>query len=145
MLSRRALSEGEIRFRLNRKGFGQPEVESTLERLREWGLSDDRDLCGQLARHYRCDRRLGPRRIAGMLGSRKFPRELIEEALRGIRPEEETAAALESLRRKFRDGIPPGRQGAARAYRYLAGRGFPPETCRQAIRALSADIEEGED
>jgi len=145
MLSRRALSGGEIRFRLIRKGFGQSEAESALERLRELGLADDRALCGQLARQYRCDRRLGPRRIAWMLVSRKFPRELIEEAVRGIRPEEEFSAALGALRRKFRDGILPGREGAAKAYRFLAGRGFPPETCRQAIRALSVDIEEGED
>jgi len=145
MLSRRALSEGEIRYRLSRKGFGEPEVHSALGRLREWGLVDDRSLCGQLARHYRCDRRLGARRVAWMLGSRKFPRELIEEALRGVHPEEEFSAALGALRRKFRDGILPGREGAAKAYRFLAGRGFSPDTCRQAIRELSSDIEEGED
>lgn len=145
MLSRRALSEGEIRFRLGRKGYGEPEAESALRRLRELGLADDRALCGRLARQYRCDRRWGPGRIAGKLGSRKFPRGLVEEALRGIRPEEEFSAALEALRRKFREGVLPGREGAAKAYRFLAGRGFSPGTCRRAIRVLSADIEEGED
>ena len=80
-----------------------------------------------------------------MLASRRFPRELIAEALRGIRPEEELSAALAALQRKFRDGILPGREGAAKAYRFLAGRGFPPDTCRRAIRALSSEIEEGED
>ncbi len=145
MLSRRALSEGEIRDRLGRKGFGEPEAHAALGRLRELALVDDRALSGQLTRHYRSDRRLGPRRIAAMLASRRFPRELIAEALRGIRPEEELSAALAALQRKFRDGILPGREGAAKAYRFLAGRGFPPDTCRRAIRALSSEIEEGED
>jgi len=138
------LSEGEIRFRLGRKGFGPSESESAVGRLRQLGLADDRSLCGELARHYRCDRRWGPRRIAGTLAARKFPRELIEEAVGAIRPEEEFSAALEALRRKFREGIPPGREGAAKAYRFLAGRGFPPETCSGAIRTVSADIQEEE-
>ena len=145
MLSRRALSEGEIRDRLFRKGFAETDAGSALVRLRELGLADDRALCGQLARHYRCDRQMGPRKIAWTLGSRKFPRELVEEALRGIGPEEEYSAALGALRRKFRGGVPPGREGAAKAYRFLAGRGFPPDTCRRAIRARSADFDEGED
>jgi len=144
MLSRRALSEGEIRFRLDRKGFRPSDTESALGRLRELGLADDRSLCGRLVRQYRCDRRWGPRRIAGMLAARKFPRELIEEAVRAIRPEEEFTAALEALRRRFRGGILPGRESAGKAYRFLAGRGFPPETSRRAIRTLSGGIQEEE-
>jgi len=144
MLSRRALSEGEIRFRLIRKGFAGPEAESALGRLRELGLADDRSLCGRLALYYRCERRLGPRRIAWMLAARRFPRGLVEEALGRIRPDEELSAARAALAKKFREGIPPGREGAAKAYRFLAGRGFPPETCREAIRGGAADIEEGE-
>lgn len=144
MLSRRAMSEGEIRFRLVRKGFAEPEAESALERLRELGLADDRALCGRLARYYRLERRLGPRRIAGMLAARRFPRSLVEEALGRIRPDEELSAARAALGKRFREGIPPGREGAAKAYRFLGGRGFSPEICREAIRGGPADIEEGE-
>lgn len=144
MLSRRALSEGEIRVRLIRKGFTEPEAESALGRLRELGLADDRSLCGRLARYYRCERRIGPRRIAAMLAVRRFPRGLVEEALGRIRPDEEMSAARAALAKKFREGIPPGREAAAKAYRFLAGRGFSPEICREAIRGGPADIEEGE-
>jgi len=79
-----------------------------------------------------------------MLAARRFPRGLVEEALGRIRPDEELHAARAALAKKFREGIPPGREGAAKAYRFLAGRGFPPETCREAIRGGAADIEEGE-
>ena len=145
MLSRRALSEGEIRFRLAAKGFPQEQAEEALGRLRELGLVDDRSLCENLARGYRDVRRLGPRRIAGALLVRRFPRDLVEQAVRTVsQPEEELAAAYAALDRKFRGGIPGGREGAAKAFRFLSGRGFSPETSRQAIRGLSDDIAEGE-
>jgi SOS response regulatory protein OraA/RecX len=145
MLSRRALSEGEILLRLARKGFSDAQAAAALRRLRELGLADDRALCAALVRHCREERRLGPRKIAGMLASRRISRAVIEDALRSAAPGEELATARAALARKFRGGIPPGRGGAARAYRFLAGRGFSPESCREAIRGPYADIVEGED
>lgn len=145
MLSRRALSEGEIRLRLAAKGFTEAQAIDALLRLRELGLVDDSALCANLARKYRDVRRWGPRRIAGALLVRRFPRDLVEQSVRAVsRPEEERAAAAAALGKKFRGRIPEGREGAAKAYRFLFQRGFSPGTCRQAIRALSDDIVEGE-
>ena len=145
MLARRALSEGEIRFRLAAKGFPEEQAEDVLTRLRKLGLVDDRSLCENLARGDRDVRRLGPRRIAGALLLRKFPRDLVEQTVRVVsRPEEDLAAASAALGRKFRGEIPGGRAGAAKAFRFLSGRGFSAETCRQAIRGPSDDIAEGE-
>jgi SOS response regulatory protein OraA/RecX len=145
MLSRRALSEGEIRLRLAAKGFTEAQAIAVLVRLRELCLVDDSALCANLARRYRDVRRLGPRRIAGALLVRKFPRELVEQSVRSVsRPEEEQAAAVAALAKKFRDGIPEGRAGAAKAYRFLSRRGFSPGTCRKAIRVPSDDMPEGE-
>ena len=146
MLSRRALSEGEVRFRLMEKGFTEAQAAAALARLRDLGLVDDTTLCTNLARSYRDVRRLGPRRIVGALLLRRFPRDLVEASVRLVsRPEDELAAAAAALGKKFRGGIPGGREGAAKAFRFLSGRGFSPGTCRQAIRGLSGDIiEEGE-
>ena len=143
MLSRRALSEGEIRFRLAAKGFTEAQAADGLLRLRELGLVDDQALCADLARTYRDIRRQGPRRIAGALCLRRFPRDLVDQSVRAVfRPGEELAAAASALGKKFRDGIPEGRAGAAKAFRFLSGRGFSPQICRQAIRVLPGDIEE---
>jgi regulatory protein len=143
MLSRRALSEGEIRFRLEAKGFAEEQAADVLIRLRELGLVDDRALCANLARDYRDIRRLGPRGVAGKLRLRRFPRDLVEQSVRAaFRPGEEQAAAASALGKKFPDGIPEGRTGAAKAFRFLSGRGFSPPICRQAIRGVSGDIEE---
>jgi regulatory protein len=145
MLSRRGLSEGEIRERLSKKGFPRTEASSAIRRLRELELVDDPKLCAQLARAYRETRGYGSAKIVWALRARLFPPDLVEETLRGCSSEEEElAAASAALRKKFRGGLPPGREGAAKAYRFLAGRGFPPTACRKAIGGFASDIQEGE-
>ncbi len=146
MLARRALSAEEIAGRLAAKGFAEAQAAAAVRRLAELGLVDDRSLCLQLARSYRDVRRYGPRKIAGALRLRGFPAALVEEALRGVTaPGDVLAAAEAALRKRYRAGVPPGREGAAKAYRFLAGRGFDPDTCRRAIGGPSRDIEEGEE
>jgi regulatory protein len=145
MLSRRALSEGEIRERLAGKGFPHAEIAAAVRRLRELGLADDAKLCVQLVRSYREARGYGSAKISWALKARRFPPALVEETLRGSSSgEEELSAASAALRKKFRGGLPPGREGAGRAYRFLAGRGFSPGTCRTAIGGFLDDIQEGE-
>ena len=145
MLSRRDLSEGEIGERLSKKGFPRAEAQATVRRLRELGLADDPKLCARLARSYRETRGYGSAKIAWALRGRGFSPSLVEDAVRELSTgEEELAAASSALRKKFRGGIPKGREGAAKAYRFLAGRGFPPEACRRAIGGFSFEIQEGE-
>ena len=134
MLARRPLSEGEVALRLARKGVPEGEIPAVLSRLRELGLVDDAALCRRLARSYQDERRYGPAKIAWKLASRRFSRDLVDEALREVAsPGAVAEAAALALRKKFREGIPQGRDGAAKAYRYLAGRGFPPDVCRAAV------------
>ncbi len=146
MLARRPLSEGEVALRLSGKGVPEPAVAGTVARLRELGLLDDAALCRQLARIYLENRRYGPVKIARSLAARRFPRDLVEAALREVASGDGVAgAAAAALRKKYRGGIPPGRENAARAYRFLAGRGFPPEVCRAAVGRRASDTPEGED
>lgn len=146
MLARRPLSEGEVALRLVRKGHAESDVPPVLARLRELRLLDDAALCRQLVRSWREGRMYGPVKIAWKLSARLFPRPVIEEALREECPAEdvEEAAAL-ALGKKFRGGVPAGREGAAKAYRFLAGRGFPPDACRKAVGRRIAENQEGDD
>ncbi len=144
MLSRRSLSEKEIRERLSEKGFPADVAAAVVRRLRELGLADDLALCDHLVRLYREARGYGSGKIAWTLRSRGFPRGLVEDALRASSPEQERETASNALRKRFRGGLPPGREGAAKAFRFLAGRGFPPDVCRKAIGELSSDIQEEE-
>ena len=145
MLSRRDLSEEEIGERLSKKGFPLAEARATVRRLREVGLVDDPKLCARLARSCRETRGYGSATIVWALRRRGFSPALVEETVREFSAgEEELAAASAALRKKFRGGLLKGREGAAKAYRFLAGRGFPPETCRRAIGGFLFDIQEGE-
>lgn len=145
MLERRPLSEGEVALRLARKGVGEGEIAAVIPRLRAQGLLEDAVLCRRLARSYQEERRYGPTKIAWKLASRRFPRELVEEALREVAsPPAVSEAAAQALRKKFREGIPPGREGAAKAYRFLAGRGFPPDACRAAVGRRRTESPQGD-
>jgi len=146
MLARRPLSEGEVALRLAGKGVTEPEVAAALSLLRELGLLDDPGLCRQLAGSYQEGRRYGPAKIARALAVRRFPRELVEATVREVAsPGAVAEAARRALQKRFREGIPPGREGAAKAYRFLAGRGFPPDTCRAAIGRRRSEFPEGDD
>lgn len=146
MLARRALSEGEIRERLAAREYPPREIEAVLARLRELGLVDDRALCAQLARAYRDVRRYGRLKVVRALRARRFAAALVAEAVAEAgSPGAEGEAAAAALRKRFGGKIPAGREGAAKAYRFLAGRGFLPETCREAIRKGRFDIPDGED
>jgi regulatory protein len=146
MLARRPLSEGEVTARLARKEVPEAAVPPVLARLRELGLLDDPALCRRLVRSYRESRSYGPMKIAWKLASRGFPRPIIEEAMReACAPEDVAESAAQALRKKYRGGIPPGREGAAKAYRFLAGRGFPPNVCRQAIGRRRTENPEGDE
>jgi regulatory protein len=146
MLARRPLSEREVALRLLRKGHAEPDIAAVLARLRELRLIDDPALCRQLVRSYREGRMYGPAKIAWKLAARGFPRPLVEEALREACPPEDVAeAAVRALGKKYRGGIPGGREGAAGAYRFLAGRGFPPDVCRKAIGRRAAEYSEGDE
>ncbi len=145
MLARRPLSEGEVVHRLAAGGIPEDEIPRVLSRLRELGYVDDPALCRRLARSYREERGYGPAKIAWKLAERRFPRDLVEEAVReAASPEEVAEAAAKALRKKFREGIPAGREGAAKAYRFLAGRGFPPDACRAAVGRRRIEHPQGE-
>jgi regulatory protein len=146
MLARRPLSEAEVALRLAEKGVPAREVDGAVARLRELGLLDDAALCRQLARIYLEGRRYGPAKIARTLAARRIPRDLVDAALREVASAGGVAeAAAAALRKRYRGGIPPGRENAARAYRFLAGRGFPPDACRAAVGRQASDSPEGDD
>jgi regulatory protein len=134
-----------------RKGFPEEEADAALASVRDLGLVDDGELLPRLVRHYAADRGYGPAKVAAVLKGRGFDPAGVAEALRSAFPaSDEAGAAAAALRKKFRDGVPPGREGAARAYRFLAGRGFSPSACRAAIGRTQSendpdsDTDEGE-
>ena len=122
-LGHRDLSAAGVDARLARAGVDADEREETLETLRRVGYVDD----GRFARRRAetlADRGWGDAGIGEDLERQGVPVELREEALGGLAPERERAAAV------------VGDRGASpRTARYLAGRGFAAETIEAVLIA----------
>jgi regulatory protein len=135
LIARRAHSAAEVRRKLDRRGYRDPDVEEALDRLRGAGyLSDE-----EFARGYvrRRSRSLGPLAISAELGARGVDREVAASAVARLSPTIQVRAAHRIARRLA------GHTRSA-SYRELLGdvgakllrRGFPMDVARQACRAV---------
>jgi regulatory protein len=115
-LRHRNRSRHELSRRLQRAGISPDEREATLDRLTEAGLVSDERYAEERARSL-SQRGLGDALIRQDLRRQGVEQESVERAMAQLEPEEERAT------RVFEQ-----RGGEARALRYLAGKGFSPET-----------------
>jgi regulatory protein len=126
LLGRRAHSRAELRQKLARRGYGPDEVTTALGRLDELGYLDDEAYARALVALRSGIR--GRRLIAAELAQRGVDRETAREALAGLEPAEELAAArrLASRMRAVERG-PLDRHTLDRIGSRLLRRGFSRE------------------
>lgn len=115
-LRHRNRSRHELSQRLQRAGISPDEREATLDRLTEAGLVSDERYAEERARSL-AQRGLGDALIRQDLRRQGVEHESIERAMAQLEPEDERATSVFERR-----------GGEARALRYLAGKGFSPET-----------------
>ncbi|MBO2518822.1 MULTISPECIES: regulatory protein RecX [Limnochorda] len=144
LLEYQARTRSELRHRLERAGYRPPAVRFALHWCAARGFLDDRRfaeawLASRLTRpeygSYRLRHELIQRGINPALAQ-----ELVEAALP---PETELERAVEAARRYWRrkgkaETLSP--QEALKLSRYLAGRGFPYATVREAVRQLGGEL-----
>src|SRR3569623_1901825 len=82
LLARRDYATGELRARLQRKGFSADAVEATFGELIDERALDDARYAGNYVT-YSASRGQGPLRIAAELKALELPADLIEAALAG--------------------------------------------------------------
>jgi regulatory protein len=132
LLGRRDFLSGELRARLEARGYEAGAIVRVLANLAEERLLDD----ARVAERYvasRSERGQGPVRIAADLAGLGAPRELIEAAL-AAGPDWRTLAR-EVRRRRF-GAVPPGSWAEkARQARFLQYRGFSSDHIRAATGA----------
>lgn len=129
-LSQRALTEAELRGRLERRGAGPEDVSATIERVRELGYLSD----AQVAQAEGARRGVGKYRVRATLQRRGVDGELIEQVLQNRDPDDELEAATALLERqanKFRRARDP----RSSAYGFLARRGYGGDVIWKAIAA----------
>ena len=141
LLGRRDYSEKELRDRLTRKGAGAADIDRVIARLDDLDLVDDARVAAGLVRVRRKKRGVfalrRELRRKGIVGS------TAEDALAPVTHESQLAAALRILERhawRFEDRDARSR---ARAYAFLARRGFPPDVVREALGASERFDEDG--
>lgn len=138
LLARRDLSEGEVRSKLLRREYSEPEIERVVARLRERRHLDDR----RLARSLAAAKRQGPNKVFAHLRRRQIPEEVVREAIREEFAEgveiARAATTLARLKRTVRT-TPTDREERRREqqrlFRGLVARGYSFEVARHALAA----------
>ena len=118
LLTRAPRTEADLEARLVARGYRRTTAVKTVERCRELGYVGDERFAHERARSLRA-RGSGSLKIAADLEGRGFPQALVEAAVEASR---EGDAELEWGRRAL---AAAGSPSGAKAWRLLAGRGFP--------------------
>ncbi len=140
LLGRRAYTEAELLERLARKET-EPEVAArVLERLRNYGFVDDEAFAGQFVRSRAP--RYGSLRLRGDLLRKGVGEEVVEAELAGLSEKTQEDAAFSLLERnawRFRRTTDIRRE-RARAWAFLARRGFPPPAVSAAVERFGPEL-----
>lgn len=126
-LRHRDLSVRELEERLRAKGFGEAERDDALVTLERTGILDDTRFAESRARSL-ASRGAGNRAIRHALGLAGVPREVVEQAIEALEPEQERAVSIVARR-----GTSP------KTARYLRGKGFSEEVVAELVAASSGD------
>jgi regulatory protein len=135
LLTRRDHTRWELTGKLRHKGFGVRDVARAIDRLEELGYLDDAKTARIMADHL-LRKGYGILRIRYSLGQKGLDDDAIEKAL--IRCGDDVAqvqharCVLEKQRLRLEREADPLKR-YQRAYRFLAGRGFPAGIIRQTI------------
>ena len=132
-VSRRERTVAEVRRHLAAKGVEDDAIEAAVTELGEQGYLDD----ARYAQRFAEDRReldgWGADRIERRLCELGVGRDEISAALRGFDPGTELDAAVELLRRRWREP-PADDRDRERALGFLVRKGYDLETAYDAVR-----------
>lgn len=134
-LGGRALTEAELRSKLEKRSPDEALVREVLKRVQELGYQDD----AHVARAEGARRSVGAFRVRQTLKRRGVDEALIQDTVAARDPDEERGAARELLERRWAS-FARKRDPKASAYAFLARRGFPSPVIWAAIRELDAAL-----
>ncbi len=139
MISRRELSEAQVRTRLARKQFEDDDIEAAVERLRQDGTLNDRRVALAAARMESTIRHRGRSRVIQKLRSLGIDGEVAESAVNEVFEEVDEGALLDrAFERRLRGQAPKDLDDKARAriVRGLAAQGFSIDAILRRLRGL---------
>ncbi len=139
LLSRRELSEAQVRTRLARKQFEDDDIEAAVERLRQDGTLNDRRVALAAARLESTVRHRGRARVIQKLRTLGIDGDLAASAVNEVFAEVDEGALLDrALTRRLRGQTPKelDQKARARVVRGLAGQGFAIDAILKRLRGL---------
>ena len=137
IVSAASVTKKELRHRLVQKGETEEHADEAVKWLSELHLLDDRQTAAQIVRNGAA-RGYGEARIRQMLYEKRVPRELWDEALELLPPQDDAIDLF--LQRRFR-GNTPDRAEIKRATDALLRRGHSWEDIRRALSRYASEEE----
>ena len=137
IVSAASVTKKELRHRLVQKGETEEHADEAVKWLSELHLLDDRQTAAQIVRSGAA-RGYGAARIRQMLYEKRVPRELWDEALELLPPQDDAIDTF--LQRRFR-GNTPDRAEIKRATDALLRRGHSWEDIRRALSRYTSEEE----
>ena len=141
MLSRRELSEAQIRQRLARREYQPAEVDTAIARLKENRSLDDARVAGAIARTETGIRKRGRLRVRRQIEAAGISPALAQRTVDELFDTLDADALLEAALQKRLRGrarIEDQRE-YARLFRYLLVQGFESDRIRQALGRLKPE------
>jgi regulatory protein len=138
MLSRRELSEAQVRQRLARRAYEAAEVDAAIARLKENRSLDDARVAGAIARTETGIRKRGRLRVRRQIEAAGISPALAQRAVDELFDTLDADALLEAALQKRLRGrarIEDQRE-YARLFRYLLVQGFESDRIRQVLGRL---------
>lgn len=129
LLARREHSRRELEAKLSRR-FDPPAIAEALDQLISRGLLSDRRFAEVYVRT--AGKKFGAQKLRRALSERGVSEQDAEAAMQGI-AEGEAARAVAVLAAKYGDSELKGEKPRARAWRFLAGRGFSQDAAMEAL------------
>src|SRR5262245_36763636 len=142
MLSRRELSEAQVRQRLHRRGHTEDDIEAAVSRLISERAIDDARVAEAIARTETHVKRRGKLRVARLIESAGIAKGTARRAIDDVFSDLDSSALLEAaLSRRLRGTarINDDKQ-FQRLYRYLVSQGFEHD---EVMRVLNARRKRG--
>ena len=137
-MSRRDYTAAELESRLQDRGYDAEAIADALGDLRAGRFIDDRRVAAAHVRTAATIKSRGRVRIARELTARGVSRDLIEDALSGVEPDDELASIRRILARK-RWPAKPSMAERQRMFRHLLLRGFPTDLIGKALGRRESD------
>lgn len=138
-MGRRPRALREVKLYLKRKGHGESDCEAAVQRLEEQGYANDAQFASQMAEHRMLEQRKGRRWVQQELQQKGVKRDVIQEALTQVTPEEEQEAARQLAERRWQSmsGAPQDKRRKLAAF--LMRRGYAASMVNGILRELMAN------